>query len=207
MNYNAKDLLAQRELRDEGFYKDVLDGLWGERSRQALAAWEAVQAGPATPKGTEKPSTGQFDIRTETNIATLLPKARDAARKFMEAADPFARSRGLIVKITGGTRTYAEQDALYAQGRTTPGPVVTKAPAGYSAHNFGIAWDIVLFDTAGKPVWESPVYRELALIGDAQGLDCGALWKGFRDEPHYNLKTGMTLAQMRAFKAEGKPIT
>nr|WP_295770097.1 M15 family metallopeptidase [Rhodoferax sp.] len=39
-------------------------------------------------------------------------------------------------------RSCAEQDALYAQGRTAPGNKVTNAKSGDSNHNFGIAFDI-----------------------------------------------------------------
>lgn len=44
---------------------------------------------------------------------------------------------------TCGLRTYADQAAKYAQGRTIDGPVVTKAPPGFSMHQYGLAsdWD------------------------------------------------------------------
>ncbi|WP_177225954.1 M15 family metallopeptidase, partial [Arsenicibacter rosenii] len=38
--------------------------------------------------------------------------------------------------LTATHRPDAEQDQLYAQGRTMPGPVVTDAKAGQSPHNF-----------------------------------------------------------------------
>lgn len=44
-------------------------------------------------------------------------------------------------KVTSGVRDSAQQAALYAQGRTAPGPVVTDAPAGTSAHEYGLAID------------------------------------------------------------------
>ena len=57
-------------------------------------------------------------------------------------------------EVTQGLRTYAEQDALYAQGRTVPGEIVTNAAAGYSWHNFGNAVDLVPEDiTIGQPDW------------------------------------------------------
>lgn len=210
MKYEIKSLLAQRELKNAGFYKGALDGFWGEVSTQAAQAWMMTQK----PHWSELPPDGddrtaelpEFDTRTELNIATLVPAAQFAARKFMRAVLPAMALHGLTVKIICGTRTYAEQDALYAQGRSTKGPIVTNASGGYSNHNFGLSWDILFFDANGQPVWESPHYHECALIGEAQGLDVGAFWKSLKDEPHYGIKTGLTLAQMRARKANGEPI-
>ena len=54
------------------------------------------------------------------------------------------------MKVICGTRTYDEQAELYAQGRTKPGPKVTNSPPGYSWHNFGVAWDFVVFDATGN---------------------------------------------------------
>jgi len=146
-----------------------------------------------------------YDPRTEANIATLLPKARAAARAFMDVAVPAMQAHGLTLKIICGTRSYTEQNALYAQGRTRSGPKVTNAPAGYSLHNFGIAWDICLFN-GPVPLWDSPLYAECAKIGKAQGLECGAFWKTFTDEPHYQVPTGLTLAQLRDRVAKGQAV-
>lgn len=146
-----------------------------------------------------------FDDRTERNIATLLPKAQAAARRFMEAAIAAMSKHGIDVRIISGTRTYKEQDELYAKGRTKPGPKVTNARGGYSNHNFGVAFDIGLF--AGKKyLGESKHYKELGKIGREQGLEWGGDWQSFKDEPHYQLKTGLTLAEMRDRVAKGKAI-
>ena len=146
-----------------------------------------------------------FDDRTEANIRTLLPTAQTKARDFM-ASTLFAMSgKGVSVRIISGTRTYEEQDALYAKGRTNPGPRVTNARAGYSWHNFGIAWDIGLF--RGREYLEdSPLYRECGAIGCSLGLEWGGDWKSFPDEPHFQLKTGLTLAEMRRRVQDGKEI-
>ena len=140
--------------------------------------------------------------RTDNNIATLLPKAQVAARAFMEELRNHLPD-GYTVEIISGTRTYAEQRALCAQGRTTHGPVVTKATAGYSNHNFGIAWDIGFFHN-GKYLDEDPMYKVAGKIGEEQGLDWGGSWKSITDEPHFQLKTDYTLADLRGFHDDGK---
>ncbi len=145
-----------------------------------------------------------FDERTERNIATLLPKAQELARKFMEIAVPTMQRSGCEVRIIGGTRTYAEQDAIYAEGRTKPGPIRTKARGGFSLHNFGIAFDVGIFK--GKAyLGDSPLYAVLGAIGQKVGLEWGGSWQ-FSDEPHFQVKTGLALAQMRERKASGQSI-
>lgn len=145
-----------------------------------------------------------FDERSEKNLATLHPKAQVKAREFLAAAQA-AMPGGLSVKIISGSRSYAEQDALYAKGRTTPGRKVTNARGGFSNHNFGIAWDIGLFRDRDY-LEEDPLYGECGKIGRAMGLEWGGDWKSFRDEPHYQIKTGLSLAQMRARVAAGKEV-
>lgn len=143
----------------------------------------------------------EFDDRTEKCIATLLPKVQEQAREFLRRL----QAAGIPAKIISGTRTYAEQDALYAQGRTKPGAVVTKARGGFSNHNFGIAWDIGIF-TGGTYQPESPLYAKAGAIGREMGLEWGGDWKTIVDLPHFQCKTGLTLAQLRALHNQGKPI-
>src|SRR6266480_820794 len=75
----------------------------------------------------------QFDPRSEKNIQTLVPKAQAKARAFLQGV----RDAGINAKIIDGSRTFEEQDALFAIGRTKPGHVVTNARGGFSNHNFG----------------------------------------------------------------------
>lgn len=138
----------------------------------------------------------KFDERTERNISTLHPRAQKKAREFMQLVAPLMARKNVVVKIISGLRTYAEQDALHAKGRTTAGPKVTNAKAGYSNHNFGTAWDIGLFKS-GLYLAQSPLYKEVGEISRSLGLNWGGDWKSFVDLPHYEVPTGLTLAQMR----------
>src|SRR5262245_50142566 len=65
----------------------------------------------------------KVDERSEKNILTLLTEVRPYARSLVNRA----AATGIQIKIISGTRTYEEQDALYAQGRTKPGKKVTNA--------------------------------------------------------------------------------
>jgi peptidoglycan L-alanyl-D-glutamate endopeptidase CwlK len=146
-----------------------------------------------------------LDERTARNISTLHPTAQDHARKFMRLASDIAGKHGVVVRIISGLRSYDEQDALYAKGRTAPGPKVTNARAGFSNHNFGTAWDIGLFK--GKTyLTDSAIYTEIGQAARSLGLTWGGDFKSFKDTPHYEVPTGLTLAQMRGRVATGKDI-
>jgi peptidoglycan L-alanyl-D-glutamate endopeptidase CwlK len=142
------------------------------------------------------------DPRSAANIATLLPAAQRAAQALLAAANDGRLGAGIGVKIICGTRTDAEQTALYAQGRTTPGPVVTDAPAGYSNHNFGIAFDVGIFN-GGVYLDESPLYAKVGALGRTLGLEWGGDWASFTDLPHFQLPWSGSLAEARALVAEG----
>jgi peptidoglycan L-alanyl-D-glutamate endopeptidase CwlK len=143
-----------------------------------------------------------LDPRSAAAIATLLPAAQRAARRLLAVANDGRLGPGVVVKVICGTRTYAEQTALYAQGRTTPGPIVTDAPAGYSNHNFGIAFDVGIFNR-GEYLDDSSFYMKIGTLGRSQGLEWGGDWIGFTDEPHFQLPYPGTLAEARASVAAG----
>ena len=143
-----------------------------------------------------------IDPRSAANIATLIPAAQAKAREWLLKC----LEAGINVKIIAGTRTYQEQAALYAKGRTTAGPKVTNARAGYSWHNFGVGWDFVVFDAKGQPQWESPLMEKCGRIAESLGLEWGGHWTGFQDTPHIQVKTGCTLAEARQRVKDGKWI-
>jgi peptidoglycan LD-endopeptidase CwlK len=151
------------------------------------------------------------DARSQSNIDTLTPATQAKAVQFLSLANDGRLGSGVVVKIISGTRTYDEQSALYAQGRTTPGPIVTNAPAGYSNHNFSIAFDIGIFQD-GDYLDDSPLYRQLGAIGKSIGLTWGGDWANIDDEPHFELSPwpGLSeddlLAKLRACKADGEAI-
>jgi peptidoglycan LD-endopeptidase CwlK len=142
-----------------------------------------------------------FDARSETNIKTLVPKAQEKAREFLQKV----RDAGINARIIGGTRTFAEQDALFALGRTKPGKIVTNARGGFSNHNFGVAWDIGIFEGT-KFLGESKLYDKAGEIGKSIGLQWGGDFNSIIDKPHFQCKTGKTLAQLRALIKAGTPV-
>ncbi len=106
--------------------------------------------------------------------------------------------------VVAGHRSHEEQDALYAQGRTAPGKIVTNAKAGQSKHNTSPSKAIDVIPWPEK--WSSPeaftelseiVWEEWAKI-DSQDFQLvwGGDWNGDRDpndtddwdKPHWELR-------------------
>lgn len=89
-------------------------------------------------------------------------------------------ARGATYRATSGYRNSAQQVALWRQGRFTPGPIVTNAMPGQSAHNFGLAIDFARI-VNGKAVWKDSDYDTLIEEAVAHGLHSGVK---YRDRPH-----------------------
>lgn len=155
--------------------------------RAGPQTWEAIHkhiVGPV-PVAADASVISTVDPRSEKSIATLLPEVRPFARALVQKA----AASGITIKIISGLRTYAEQDQLYAQGRTVnpPDKIVTNAKGGFSNHNFGIAFDVGVFEN-GDYLGESPKYGAVGVLGQELGLDWGGNWKTFKDMPHFQLR-------------------
>lgn len=109
-------------------------------------------------------------IRGESNLSGLWPPFATAVSYLLQWADYLQ----LEPVVTEGFRSPERQAQLYAQGRTTPGEIVTKARAGESAHNYGLAADVTSAYGYGTP-------QARAIHQLAQQLGFGTIsW----DEPH-----------------------
>lgn len=154
--------------------------------RAGAETWGAIYAALVKPTIAGKPpalAISKVDERSEKNIVTLLPQVQPMARALVQKA----AASDIEIRVISGLRTYAEQDALYAKGRTAPGSKVTNARGGYSNHNFGIAFDIGVF-SGGKYLPESPRYKAVGALGIDLGLEWGGSWTTIKDEPHFQLR-------------------
>ncbi|MGR9053953.1 MAG: M15 family metallopeptidase [Gammaproteobacteria bacterium] len=193
--FGEDTLFLQRFLQGIGLYRDDLDGIHGKHTDKAIDAFERQSADMAK-------SLGTFDSRSEKCIVTLNPKAQRAARIFLKKV----LEAGIEVRIISGTRTYDEQNALFRKGRFgNPPPKVSNARGGQSNHNFGIAWDIGIFEN-GAYLGESPLYDKAAEVGLSPELEWGGHWKTFKDRLHYQLATGLKLASVRDEFEQGQVI-
>jgi peptidoglycan L-alanyl-D-glutamate endopeptidase CwlK len=181
--------------------------------RAGPQTWTAIYAAlvPTKKAATATPTTAisKVDDPSEEKVATLLPEVRPIARMLVQKA----AANGIQIRVISGLRSYAEQDALYAQGRTKPGRKVTNARGGYSNHNFGIAFDVGVFEGT-RYMGESRKYKAVGVLGQELGLEWGGNWTSIVDQPHFQLRpawaTDMTeremLAEFRQRVEDGTPI-
>ena len=129
-----------------------------------------------------------MDPISEQNLSKINPVL---AQKIRTAAEKCAESR-LFFRVYSGLRTAEEQNALYAQGRETPGSIVTNARAGESMHNYGLAADIVPFmsNQSGALNWNpvSSQYRAMVKALKDEGLVWGGDWIHFKDLDHFQIQ-------------------
>lgn len=129
------------------------------------------------------------------SLDDLIPPAKARVQAFLDAA----KKQGIDLLVTSTYRDNASQDALYAQGRTRPGKIVTNAKAGQSWHNYKCAVDVVPI-VAGKPRWDvkDEVWQQVGKLGKAAGLEWAGDWKRFKEYPHFQYTGGLTLAQLQS---------
>jgi len=125
-------------------------------------------------------------VSEERLLLGLRPELRD---KYVQLRDKCAEE-GIRIKLVQGRRTDADQRALYALGRSTPGIIVTEArTAAETPHGIGAAFDIAIFD-GDKISWTeprmTPKYVRVGEIGESIGLDWGGRFKK-PDKPHFQL--------------------
>jgi peptidoglycan L-alanyl-D-glutamate endopeptidase CwlK len=153
-----------------------------------------------------------IDKATQDRITKLHPSVRAEVTKFIEDINTNILTGRAKVRIAQGLRTFAEQDALYAQGRTKPGKKVTNAKGGQSVHNYGFAFDIVLIIDGKDASWDTAKdwdgdkksdWMEVVSYLKDHGWTWGGDWKSFKDLPHFDKKgfgDWRTLSKMKKDK-------
>ena len=145
-------------------------------------------------------SNATWDKVTNNRIKTLDLRLRQPATKFINQVE---QELDIKLRMTQARRTFAQQDDLYAQGRTKPGNIVTNARGGDSNHNYGLAFDVVIMDDSKKPNW-TPLSPEAAQIGVDLGFEWGGNWRRFKDYPHFQMVFGQTIKQLQSVHNAGK---
>ena len=128
------------------------------------------------------------------NLDDLLPAVKERVERFIASA----KTEGIDLLVTSTYRDNESQNALYAQGRTTAGRIVTNAKAGQSFHNYRCAVDVVPI-VNGKPVWDTKyqVWQTIGKLGKEAGLEWAGDWKRFKEMAHFQYTGGLTLAQLQ----------
>lgn len=138
-------------------------------------------------------------------LEDLHPRVQAMARKLLDEA----ATAGIPLTVTFTLRSMETQAALYAQGRTKPGKIVTNARPGYSFHNFGLAIDVAPTELLKLPNWgDTPanqkraneLWARLGAIGKAIGFRWGGDFTSIKDRPHFEWSGGLSLADLRGGK-------
>jgi hypothetical protein len=127
-------------------------------------------------------------------------------------------AKGIQVRIVQGLRTFQEQDALFEQGRSLPGKIVTNARGGYSMHNYGLAIDLVPSvpgATVYTPDWNAfdgsrklkPNWSAMIHLAESLGFLSGSTWTSLPDLPHLqmtgNFPVSPNAAMINTLRTEG----
>lgn len=135
------------------------------------------------------------------SLDDLHPKVKQLCVDFLDKC----KHENIDVLITSTYRDAESQNALYAQGRTTKGYIVTNAKAGQSFHNYRVAFDVVPMRN-GKPVWgtlnddDIALWKEVGAIGKSVGLEWAGDWTRFKEYPHFQFTNGLTLHDFQTGK-------
>jgi len=130
------------------------------------------------------------------SLSDLLPVVAAKCDSFIAKC----KQNGIDVIITSTLRDNESQNALYAQGRTTAGKIVTNAKGGQSFHNYGCAFDFVPV-VNGKAQWnDTKTFERCGEIAESVGLEWAGRWKSFKELAHCQYTGGLTLQDLQAGK-------
>ena len=131
-------------------------------------------------------------------LEDLHPKVKLLCERFVASC----AKQNIDVLITSTYRDGESQNALYAQGRTAPGKIVTKAKAGQSFHNWKCAFDFVPI-VNGKAQWnDTALFTKCGEIAEAVGLEWAGRWKGRMIEmAHCQFTGGLSLSDFQQGKS------
>lgn len=138
-----------------------------------------------------------------TRLGLLHPKLVSIAKDAYADAVHFTPV-GVHPYVVQTLRTFPEQDFIYQQGRTRPGPIVTNAKPGQTYHNYGLAFDFCN-QVNGKLRWV--VDKNWMIVVDifkSYGFKWGGDWKSIKDYPHFELTFGYNWRELLLLHNSGK---
>lgn len=154
-----------------------------------------------------------YDKITVDRIRFAHPRLREQLlRDYLDINKQLPK--GIRLRFSHVLRTIAEQNELYAQGRTKKGNKVTNAKGGQSIHNYGLAFDIVIlkdldnngtFETAS---WDQDVhFLKVIKFFKSKGYVWGGDFKSISDKPHFQFDYGFDWRTLESRMNKGITIS
>lgn len=152
------------------------------------------------------------DATSIPRVQQLHPALRDEVAATIDAIEA-GFPPNVKIRIVQGLRTFDEQQALFAQGRTKPGSIVTNAKAGQSYHNYGLAIDFaIMYDKDSNGSFEAlswdtnydfdkdgiSDWQEVVKAFKAKGWAWGGDWHSLKDNPHLEKTFGHSISDLLA---------
>jgi hypothetical protein len=174
-----------------------------QKTGALLAAVSGLDSGPpvrATP-APAGPTSGRLSpglgapAPSKPVTSASVPRAKTAFNpafdtKLEETKRLFEQATGHTIAVTSATRTPEEQAKFYAQGRTTPGPIVTPndGTKKVSKHQIGEAADVQIRDKQGRPVRNNKqLWATFGDLAKQNGLTWGGDFKAKVEPWHVQL--------------------
>jgi hypothetical protein len=178
---------------------------WWERQLQAFLR---QGIGPASLPNVELSLPASiFGPQTSCPIQPLSNQGlHPTVQQLADALLAQIAAESLSVRMGFTFRTIEQQNQLFDQGRTTPGPIVTNARGGESLHNFGLAFDVLMFNKEGGYISNDSdaSYAAAGRLGQGLGLTWGGAWLSPFDPSHFQFTDGLSLQQVQANANGGK---
>lgn len=170
-----------------------------------------------------------MDKLTLRRIQTLHPAIREDVREAYLYANNRMLGRGVRLRFSHTYRSKKEQNELYSYGRTkfydrygNRLGKVTYVKGGYSIHNYGLAWDILLLLDKNhdgkfeKATWDTvrdfdgdgvSDWMECVEVFKKMGAKWGGDWKRFKDKPHFQFDFGFKASELKKLVDSGRFFT
>jgi peptidoglycan L-alanyl-D-glutamate endopeptidase CwlK len=195
----------QNRLNSVYFITGTPDGIFGPRTVNAVTRFQSVNGlvmnGVVDPRTRQQlfnpnPPDDYSKLPSSLALSSLNPYVASLAQQFLN----LCTANGLNVTVVEAFRSWDEQDTLYAQGRTTPGDIVTDAEGGDSYHNWGLAFDCAPVEN-GTINWDDiNTFNKMGSLGQQVGLEWGGNWTSYDitlvDPPHFQYTFGLNTEQL-----------
>lgn len=144
-----------------------------------------------------------LDTPTRERLGELFPPFAD---KIFKVYYHMYTKYGMLMRCTEGLRTYEKQAQLYAQGRTSPGKIITNAKPGQSLHSFGLAADSCFSGNdpfLDRSMRSGELWSAFGSLVKMEDLSWGKEIPGLNDYVHVEKRYGMALGDLQYLMSQG----